>query len=432
MKAKLVVSLFAVVCMLTLVVSSAQAERIVRFADGFAFDLVPGAERGTVTFPMFQGTIASTGATVYFTITDVSDGGFAGLVGAMHAANLDKAFDAGVETAVFDDGPVVDGRGTWTFMNDAGTVSYIDGTGTVVRPVANGNYSPLKRFAWDGKVVTANMPFIQWGNGPGQQLIIDGGGCDPLIRSNPPSPFFVGSGPTDGADCTNELPLDRYKGGQITGIDFAAMTVTFKLHKGTFREKRLPYYFVTDASKLPAAEYMGVIHAPKAANLGRAEDSKAVGNIFQFANGVRVDAGGPNRYQSGIVDYPNGSGRQYTPMWHIIWLFYDCDGDGIFFAEDRNIAFGAVPVEGSGIPGFDPADPATFDPFGMDDKGVDCPAFAIAVTGDPDGFAYYKDETALIRDGVMIGTEGPGGLPLNSPLQPPLIVNCPVPLQVRL
>jgi hypothetical protein len=35
---------------------------------------------------------------------------------------------------------------------------------------------------------------------------------------------------------------------------------------------------------------------------------------------------------------------------------------------------------------FDPASPATFDPFQMDDKGVTCSNFAAEVTGNGDGF----------------------------------------------
>ncbi len=68
----------------------------------------------------------------------------------------------------------------------------------------------------------------------------------------------------------------------------------------------------------------------------------------------------------------------------------------------------------------------------MFDKGVECPEFAASVTGNADGFIEdlgHLDD--LIDDGFVIQTEGPAGLRLDSPLQPPLIVNCPVPLTVR-
>ncbi len=212
------------------------------------------------------------------------------------------------------------------------------------------------------------------------------------------------------------------------------MTVTMKLHKATFdHPDKIPYYTVFEASKAPPAGFMGVIHAPKLANLGRFGDNDAVGRIAQFSNGVRVDAGGPNRFQPGITSYAGGQSQTYSPMWHITWIFFDCDGDGVFFRPDRNVGEGATPVAGSGIPGFDPDDPATFDPFQMDDKGVTCPGFAASVTGNDDGFIEklgHLDD--LIEDGFAIQTEGPAGLRLDSPLQPPLIVNCPVPVTVEL
>ena len=39
-----------------------------------------------------------------------------------------------------------------------------------------------------------------------------------------------------------------------------------------------------------------------------------------------------------------------------------------------------------GIPGFDPDDPATFDPFQTEEKGVDCTELAIEASGNPNGF----------------------------------------------
>ena len=128
------------------------------------------------------------------------------MFGTVRADSLEEAPDAAVEAAEFDDG-------NWTFFNDPGKVAHMS-NGKVVGPTMNPDYSPLKRFEWDGETVTVNVPFVKWGDGPGQELIVDRGGCDPLIRSNRPSPLFNGFGPTNGADCTMEEPLDRYKGGQ--------------------------------------------------------------------------------------------------------------------------------------------------------------------------------------------------------------------------
>jgi len=388
-------------------------------------NLVAGADRGTITLPLIKGTITSTGEDVYFVLSDVSDEDFASQYGGIPSDALSEAPEEAVEQAMFEDG-------VWTFFEDPGLVARFDAEGSVSPPVANPNYSPLKRFEWNGKTVTANVPFIKWGDEPGQQIIVDLGGCDPLIRSNAPSPFFVEDGPTNGADCSNEAPLDRYKGGQAVALDLVGMTVTMKLHKATFRHPdQVPYYTVFEASKAPPAGFGGTIVAPKLGNLGRFGENDAAGRIAQFANGVRNDSGGPNRYQQGITSYPGGDSN-YTPMWHISWIFFDCNDNGIFFDTERNVGEGATPMAGSGIPGFDPEDPATFDPFQMDDKGVDCPEFAVGVTGNADGFierlSHLQD---LIEDGFAIETEGPAGLRLDSPLQPPLIVNCPVPLTVR-
>lgn len=401
--------------------------RVERHQSSGIVNLIPGEERGTITQPLQIGTIEPTGQTVYFVIADASDKKFARKFGAIRADSLEEAPAAAVETAIFK-------KGKWTFFEDPGLVNRFDPeTGEALPPVANPNYSPLKRIRWKGRTVIVNAPFVRWGDGPGQQILIDEGGCDPLIRRNPPSPFFVGDGPTSGADCSDEEALDRYKGGQALDIDLYALTVTMKLHKATYRHPdKVPYYTVFDASKSPPAAFMGVPHVPKMANLGRFGDNDAVGRVAQFSNGVRIAAGGPNRFQPGITSYRGGQQKTYSPMWHITFIFFDCDDDGVFFRPSRNVGEGAVPSPGSGIPGFDPASPATFDPFQMDDKGATCSNFATEVTGNGDGFIEDLDHLDdLIDEGVVIQTEAPAGLRLDSPLQPPLIVNCPVPLTVR-
>ena len=204
-------------------------------------------------------------------------------------------------------------------------------------------------------------------------------------------------------------------------IDLDGMTVTMKLHKATFdHPDEAPYYTVFDASKPPPAGFMGVPHVPKLANWGRLGDNKSVGRIAQFSNGVRLEAGGPNRFQQGITSYRGGRNKTYSPMWHITWIFFDCDGDGVFFDADRNVGEGATPKPGSGIDRFDPAVPESFDPFGMDDKGASCPAFAARATGNADGFIEdLRQLDSLISQGLALQTEGPPGLRLGSPLQPP-------------
>ncbi|MGE4619731.1 MAG: hypothetical protein AAEJ04_07995 [Planctomycetota bacterium] len=383
-------------------------------------------ERGSITQRLTRGIIDSTGAECWFVISDASDKSFCEEFGGSRASALEDAPDSAVNDAYLEDG-------VWHFPEDAGLTTRFSSSGTtVLSPVANPDYSPLKRFVWDGEEVTANMPLVVWGTEPGQRLLIDQGGCDPLIRSNPPSPFFVGGGPA-GANCSEETPYMRYKGGQALAIDLVSETVTMKLHKATYKRGVIPYYTVFEASKAPPAGFMGVPYAPKLSNLGRFEDDQGVGLIVQFGNGVPVSDGGPNRFQPGIANYPGGQSKNYTPMWVIMFAYFT---DGInaedMFITEYNVGEGAIPSANSGLPGFDPTSPEDFDPFQIRNKGADLTEFARNVTGNDDGVVErLGDLFDLVDDGDILLTEAPGGLRRNSPLQPSLIVNCPVPITVK-
>jgi hypothetical protein len=390
--------------------------------------LVPLSERGTITLRLQTGTLATTGETVYFVLSDASDGEFAETFGGIRAPSLAETPVAALEDAVFE-------NGQWTFFTHPGTVTHFDANGDVVPPVNNPDYSPLKRITWQGRTVIVNVPFVRWGDDPGEQIIVDQGGCSPLIRKNAPSPFFVGGGPFDGGDCTNEGPLDRYKGGQAVNIDLVNLTVTMKLHKSWYSwPGKLPHYTVFEHSKAPPAGFTGTIWAPKLANVGRFGTGKAAGRIHQFSNGLRVEDGGPNRFQPGNVSYTGGMRQTYSPMWHIGWVFYDCDQDGVFFGP-YNVGEGDVPVPGSGIPGFDPLVPETFDPFQMDDKGVACLDVVNSVIKNGDAGAGVMESIHEVEDldmaGLIVFTEGPPGLRQDSTLQPQLEVNCPAPVTVH-
>lgn len=392
--------------------------------DVLDLDLAPGAARGAITFPLQMGTLSTNGETVFFVLSDASDKEFCRKYGCIRSDAMADTPEAALEDAEFK-------NGEWTFHNDAGLTSRPGGPDGVRVPVPNPNYSPFKRIRWRGKTVIVNVPFIRWGNAPGQEMVIDYGGCDPLFRSHQPNPFMI-PGPNQGGPpgCTDdEQAIERYKGGQVLDIDLENLTVTMKLHNSTFKEGEFVHYVVFDASKGPAAGFMGAVFAPKFANIGRRGTTKAVGNVIQYANGQFMQDGGPNRFLPGLTSYPGGQKKTYTPAWHITWLFYDLDGDGIFFNDSQNISRGAQPVPGSGIPGFDPSDRRNFNPFGMDDVGVSDPDTVRQLTGG--GVVTYRDVEDLVEDGVAIETEGPPGLELNSPLQAPLIVNCPAPVTFR-
>ena len=54
------------------------------------------------------------------------------------------------------------------------------------------------------------------------------------------------------------------------------------------------------------------------------QDTSAAAPLYQFANGIPVKAGGPNRFQPGVTSYRGGF-CEYVPMWEISWFFFDCD-----------------------------------------------------------------------------------------------------------
>ncbi len=389
-------------------------------------DQYPLPERGSVTLHLTRGVIDSTQEQCWFYFSDADCDEICEQFGAKRSNVLKKVPDSAVNEVYYD-------QGVWHFPEDPGFTACFGADGQVLVPVANPQYSPLKRFLDEnGDVVTANMPMVVWGSQPGQSLLIDSGGCDPLIRANPPSPFFIGDGPGNASGCQQENPQDRYKGGQVLDIDLEAQTVTMKLHKAVYDEGKTPYYIVFEASKAPPAGFMGVPHAPKLANLGRYGEGEGTALIIQFGNGVSTANGGPNRFQPGISNYVGGSRQKYSPMWVIWWAYFTMgiDPEALFIA-DRNVGEGAVPVPGSGIERFDPAVPQSFDPFQLQVKGLECTEYAREVTETSDGLVSDLGTLFdLVDEGKILLTEAPGGLRLNHPLQPSLIVNCPVELTV--
>lgn len=385
------------------------------------------AERGTITYRLQTGTLSPSGRTVYFVISDASSKDFVETYGGIRADALADAHPDAIEDADFDEA-----TGEWTFYEDPGFTARDDGLGGVIAPVGNPDYSPLKRISYDGEDIIVNVPFIKWGDEAGQRLIADdANGCNQLFRNNPPSPFMIPNGPPG---CTaSETPIERYKGGQVLSIDTANLEVTMKLHTSFNAENKLTLYTVFETNKGPASGFMGNILATKLGNLERYEETDSVANIIQFANGKFTQAGGPNRFQAGLSQYAGGQSGTYSPMWGITWVFFDTNENGVFYRDDRNVSRGATPVPGSGIPGFDPASPATFDPFQMDDKGVHNPSYVASVNPNgTDRIEDYDDVEDLEDSGALITTEGPPGLERNSSMQPHLLVSCPVPMTIRL
>ncbi len=205
---------------------------------------------------------------------------------------------------------------------------------TSIGPVANLEYSDLKRFNLDkgnGDIVsvTASMPVVSWGapvagiplrnesadknkdnrKDEGTSYIVDMGGLDMAIRRGKPNPLpptrFYNTGPNYATD--TEGALDRYAGGKCLGLNTTSNVATFTtvhyeadgeieitlqpltalwmLDRATFDlSNRHAYYTVFSASRAPASGFMGVALAPKQGRLGRGRGEVASG--VTLANGI--------------------------------------------------------------------------------------------------------------------------------------------------
>lgn len=295
-------------------------------------ELKAGDPRGKITYPLHQGTIASTGTKAYFVLTEASDPEFAEEFGILHAPRLGGA---DVNKAVEADATLgKDGR--WTFQKDPGRVPQDNGTSAPPSTISNESYSPLKEVKWkakDDRTLIVNAPFVKWGEAPDQQLLVDQGDQDTRAEDR-------------------ENPLDRYLGGQALQIwvdkdkDDCPMTppwepcgwVTMKLHKTIHDPDVYPYVTVFSASQARIAAKLGVPHTPKLAQAGRSSASPALGvetgpahnagvsAIVEFRNGVKMPSGGLAGFQPGVISYGVPKWSTYSPILHVIWAFFDCGG----------------------------------------------------------------------------------------------------------
>lgn len=425
--------------------------------------LKEGARRGEITYPLYKGTVGSAnGRAVYFVLSEASDREFAEAFGITHATRLGNVNEKGIE-----DGSTLSAGGTWVFPRDPGWVAHTEPNGQVTSGKENPDYSPLKSLLWKERNIIVNAPFVKWGEGPGQQLIIDHGGCDPLIRRSPPSRLRVGGTPDagggpEGCDRQGKNPLNRYRGGQaleIRLLNGACQStkpwkpcgwVTMKLHQTVHREDVYPYLTVFSASEADIAEELGVPHTPKLAYAGRSNASPPLGlsgdpggnegvsAIVEFHNGVETWAGGPAGFQPGVISYGEPTWSTYSPIVHVTWAFFDCGGAGKHFPKDRNESFGVMPQ--TGIAGFDPTQAESFNPYLMTYLNVACPEVAARLAGGHQGTVYASRLSELWTSGDLVITESPAGWLVNAiqgdyPLpdhesKMHLVLNAPAPVAV--
>jgi hypothetical protein len=428
-------------------------------------DLKEGSMRGKISYPLYRGTLGAGNTPVYFVLSEASDQEFARQFGIIHAARLANVDSAGVE-----DGTTVTEQGQWAFAQPPGKVVHRNETGEL-RPVEeNKDYSPLKRIRWKGRELIVNVPFVKWGDEPGQQLLIDKGGCDPLVRRSPPSRFHVGKdadiggGPAGCEQTEDQEPLRRYRGGQVLDLRITRNEcptippwepcgwVTMKLHQAVHREDIYPYLTLFSASEAAAAEELGILYTPKLAQAGRSsmspplgfsgppERNQGVSSIVEFGNGIEFPDGGPTHFQPGAISYGEPTWSTYSPILHVTWAFFDCGGTKQMFLKDSNISFGAIPK--AGAPGFDTTRPSRFNPFGMAFNQIVCRDAVVKLARNNEGIVYRDRLFELAHDKSLVITEWPPGRVANAenkearlddhPSGMHLVLNAPAPVTVIL
>lgn len=349
-------------------------------------ELRAGEPRGKITYPLHQGTIASTGTKAYFVLTEASDPEFAEAFGILHAPQLGGADVQGVEA-----GATLGENGRWTFPEDPGRVAQGNGTSAPPSTITNERSSPLKEVEWKarGRKLIVNAPFVRWGEAPDQQLLVDQGGRGPRA----------------------EKPLDRYLGGQALKIevlkDDCPMTppwepcgwITMKLHQTIHRPDVYPYVTVFSASQAAIAAKLGVPHTPKLAQTGRSSASPALGietgpahnegvsAIVEFRNGVKMRKGGLAGFQPGVISYGIPRWSTYSPILHVIWAFFDCGGSQkkVLPAGRGGPLPGTAPV-GTQVAVGDAATSAARAPDAMAYQDAACPKYVEEVLGKEERF----------------------------------------------
>ena len=257
--------------------------------------------KGTVTLPLYRGSMAGTGKTVWYILTETSDPDIASLLGLNFSAKLNFAGN-GARTASFD--------GNNNLVFDRGTVDF-----KPVRSVTPGpSAAPFPpAAAQPGSVGDAfYSPVIRVGN----------------VYYNAPVMAF------DAAPAEINFPagsVDYSKvHDEVVAIDTTAGTVTLQMVNG-FSFGRPLWYISTEASLPDVAAIEGATHAPllQAITTGRDDSfSSPVERLFIAVNGpseggcdnpmrqglfaALLDGHRPNNVFGGIPTIA----PDYSPLWN--------------------------------------------------------------------------------------------------------------------
>ena len=255
-----------------------------------------------VTIPMHKGLY--NGSNSSFIITDSSDIEYAKIISEIqgwqvtHAPPLEYTPNATLQKLyVFKDG--IRGSGLFGYQpnilsavpsesNYSSLVSIVEVSWkTGQRPLKFENVSDIM-VAFDGNRIKlndtgiiVNAPLISWPDGQMK------------IRSD--------------NKITDNITHDE---GQITSIDYDAMTVTFIAHRGWGPDGRTIYYIITDATPKGPAEIMGVVSSPILTNI----IANSTADLYQFKNGII--GSGPLGFQPNIAT-TTPDDKNYTPIWRV-------------------------------------------------------------------------------------------------------------------
>ncbi len=261
------------------------------------------AAKGTITLPLYQGSMAGSKKTVWYILTDVDDSGVATLLGLNYSPKL--AFSAnGARTANLDDqGDLVFDKGTVDFSPVRSIVPGPPGAefppvSALPGAIGDKDYSPLVQVTNAGGVIY-NAPIVAFGSQANDINF-----------------------PTGNVDYSKVHD-------QVVAIDPVNMTVTVNLING-FSFGRPVWYLSMEASIPLAAAIEHNTYAPLMANIVLGKDdsfSSPIERIFIATNGA--EAGGCNNPQrQGLsADLADGNrpnnvlggiptiATDYSPIW---------------------------------------------------------------------------------------------------------------------
>lgn len=258
-------------------------------------------QKGTITLPLYQGTMAGTKKLVWYVLTDVSDPEVASLLGLLYSAKLNFASN-GARTASFDSSnSLVFDKGTVDFKPVRSVTAGPSGAEfppSAFQPgsVGDADYSPLVRVG----NLTYNAPIIAF--------------------DQPANAIHFPSGEVDYSKVHDE----------VLSIDTQQMTATFQMVNG-FSFGRPIWYISLDASIPLAASIEGATFAPLMAKLTTGRDdsfSSPVERLFIAVNGPQADGcNNPMRQglNAALADgyRPNNTfggiptiAPDYSPMWN--------------------------------------------------------------------------------------------------------------------